>query len=193
MRLLKTEGATEWCEARGIAVNPGRIPNRLGFANRDELGLRVTASREGLRAVDLANVLLRSTLGGDDDEEDFPGGLLWLQDWNMWSETTERVGLMLLERLRGTETLATDLRAAPAQLFAPSEFVLAHASLTLPILFQWDAYVIPPREGLFMFISHHGHVDVVSSSETLHERLRKKFGDSVWSSTVIRGHDIGER
>jgi hypothetical protein len=69
---------------------------------------------------------------------DFRGGLIWLVDWNIWSETTEAVGLAVLEAARISAN-APPVDAAPAQLFDPGEMLGAQIALGLPLLFGWDA------------------------------------------------------
>lgn len=172
--------ATEWCLARGFQVADGELPSaRLSFQNGADNRLRIEVSAKDLRPVELAYSLLMAGVK-DYEQQNFSGALLWLQDWDIRSETTERVGQELLKCLRGSNPLAGDLSGAPAQLFGGSELVTAQAALTLPILFQWDAYLVPESAGFAAFVSNDRYVDVRAATPGLAEQLVELFESGRW-------------
>src|ERR1700682_4939978 len=119
MELLTAKVARGWCEARNVVVNDDAIPCRRLLLRDDALQVRVNVPKEALRSVALAYVVVMTGLV-DDDEGRFEGGLLWLVDWDIGSETTERVGLRFLRAVRGG---ISEFLEKPAQLFTAAEFV----------------------------------------------------------------------
>jgi hypothetical protein len=107
------------------------------------------------------------------------GGLVWLADWNIWSETTERVGQRLLEALRGGNA-APALSDSPASLVTEGELVDTQALLALPILFQWDAYFIPASCRFVAFVSHHEFVKLGSRDDSSFDSLMMRFVSGGW-------------
>ncbi|CAA9324925.1 MAG: hypothetical protein AVDCRST_MAG68-2031 [uncultured Gemmatimonadetes bacterium] len=57
----------------------------------------------------------------------------------------------------------------------------AHSLLTLPLLFQWDAYLVPISASFVVFISHDGYIDVFAESSDEYNRLRDYFQTGGWS------------
>jgi hypothetical protein len=176
MRLTREE-AVRWCAERGVEARLERFAT-LGLAGSVE-SIWIRVPPEDRRSVALACVLLMSEVE-DDLEESFAGGLLWLTDWDIWSEITERVGLLLLAGLRG----GADPRESPAELFEAARLPAAQAALTLPLLFQWDAWFVPSVPRWAAAVSHHGHVDVVADSDARLAALFERFQQGGWEPTL---------
>lgn len=176
MEILAAKAARSWCETRNIVVNNDVIPSERVSLTVDAFRLRVKIPRESLRSIALCYVLLMTGLM-DDDEANFEGGLIWLMDWDIGSETTERVGLSILRAVRKGNSSFLE---QPAQLFNESEFVDANAMLSLPTLFQWDAFFIPASGATVAFISHEGHIEVTCRAQLEYKRLTSRFCKGVW-------------
>ncbi len=71
------------------------------------------------------------------------------------------------------------LEEKPAHLFAPDEIYEAHSYLLLPVIFGWDASLIPDSGDYFVSISHHGVERVVCRNAGTYEQLRNRLKD--WS------------
>lgn len=114
----------------------------------------------------------------DFSEDRYEGGLLYLQNWAIGSESIEQVGYALLARIRGEEELAVG--DSPGHQIEPAEFVLAQTMLSIPMLFGWDAWYVAKNRSLSAAISHDGFVDLFSPSEHQTEDLRHRLdGQSV--------------
>jgi hypothetical protein len=176
MQLLTAKAARSWCEARNVVVSDGAIASRLLSLSEGAFQLRVKVPHEALRSVALAYVLVMTGLV-DDDEQNFEGGLLWLADWDIGSETTERVGLRIL---RGVRDGNAEFLDKPAQLFNDAEFVDANTSLSLPALFQWDAFFVPASGATLVFVSHEGYVQITCRGQLEYKRLASRFRHGNW-------------
>src|SRR3989449_6216296 len=91
MHALGFEDARQWCLARGIRADLARLVS-LSFQGGSSNCLEIPLPREATRSMALAYILLM-TLVPDDDESKFEGVLVWIRQWGIWSETTERVGM----------------------------------------------------------------------------------------------------
>jgi hypothetical protein len=176
MHLLTAKAAQRWCEARNVVVGDDAIPSRLLSLGESTFQLDVKVPHEALRSVALAYVLVMTGLV-DDDAQNFEGGLVWLADWDMGSETTDRVGLRLLRAVRDGDA---ELLDKPAQLFNGAEFVDANTTLSLLALFQWDAFFIPASGSTLVFVSHEGYVQLTCRGQLEYERLTSRFRHGNW-------------
>jgi hypothetical protein len=157
MQLLDSSEAARWCGDRGITFTHD-WPHRLAITGGHPLGIHVMVPEPGLQAVFMAHRLV--TAGASETpEENFRGALLWLQDWGIWNESMDGTGEALLDGLRGNHPLAADWKAAPAQLYSQEELAGARAAAFVPLMFQWDAYLVPASGDIVYSISHHGLVE----------------------------------
>jgi hypothetical protein len=176
MELLTGKAARSWCETRNVIVNDDAIPSGRLSLSEDAFQVRVNVPHEALPSIALAYVLVMTGLV-DDEEENFEGGLLWLMDWDIGSETTERVGLRLLRAVRDGDA---GFLAKPAQLFTTTEFVDANTALSLPALFQWDAFFVPASGTTLVFVSHEGYVQLTCRGQLEYKRLASRFRHGNW-------------
>lgn len=178
MELLSSDQAKEWCRERGLAIQSD-FPFSIEFPPENGTPLGVPLPRDAQRSIALANVILMSVVE-EDDEDRFEGGLLWFRDWNIGSETVQRVGLNLLQRVRGSPTDVYDLSGRPAHLLDRSQLVTAQTLLMLPMVFRWDAYYVPHSGRWLAFVSHEGFVQVQTQSELLASELAGRFDRGGW-------------
>lgn len=171
MQLLSDEDAQAWCTVRGAAVESlGSGPPSFidGMTSR----MRVAIPNEATAAVGLAYVLVMAGVP-DHAEAQFQGALLWLRRWHLWSESIDRVGELLLvganEEIPGIDTL----EATPGLAFPRGAFARVHASLCVPMLFQWDAWYCPNGGHLFATLSHHGQLDIFASRVVIRQEMQR--------------------
>lgn len=173
VKALTDQEAIAWCEERSLRVNGDRT--LLSLRDQAEVGcVELSVPKESPRALAMAYVVLMTSLK-DDKETNFDGALVWLTAWDIWSETSERVGWRLMELLRGASGEHRSLADAPALLFDRDELVEAHACLTLTMFFQWDAYVVPASGDHFVRVSHEGLLHVVAGTRLGRKRLLARF------------------
>jgi hypothetical protein len=110
----------------------------------------------------------------EDDEAQFEGAVLWVTDYAIWSPTFERVGLGLLDALAPESKFGS----SRILLFDRHELVYAQSILTLCLLFEWDAYLVPISGESIAFVSHDGPVQVTARTPGLFERLFARFDES---------------
>ena len=173
MRLVSKTDCLNWCRQRGIGISEY---DHLYYERAPIHSLVFDLPSRGLEVIGLSNVLSTNLEG-----EGYSGSLLWLKAWGIWSEDYEEVGLRLFERLiSGPEGQAT-LPDSPGQLFDKNESTDQRAALTVPMLFQWDAYLVPDHGRYVVFVSHDEYVDVVAKTAVELDRL---FGElHAWNPT----------
>lgn len=182
MRVMSDDDAVSWCEGAGFVVDDTVSSTRVKPADAHGSRLRIGISGDATDIVGLAYVLAMT--GVPDYEEDaFSGALIWLQRWEIWSESIDRVGYALVDGIRARSEVARDMDATPAQLFVGGEFIGAHTCLSLPMLFQWDAYFLPAHGHFAAFLSHEGHLDFVPRNQQVQEAILQRF--ERWSPREI--------
>lgn len=179
MILLSDNDARLAIRERGLEVGSGSPRERIVFARGEPPAVRITTPTKSLDQVALAYSLLMSSVHSD-DEQDFPGGILWLQDWNIWSEVPERVGMALFDGLRGFAGFAKPTDEQAALLYDSSELVRLHSALSLVLMFQWDAHYVPSAGGFFAFASHEGYVDIHARTDAHRNALHVRLSEGHW-------------
>jgi len=175
MELFDTATARQWCASQGIHEQRDWM-SRLSFRGGYPVGLRVRVPTEDRGTVALASLLATFPAG----QSPFGGALLWLQTWKIWSEEMDRTGQTMLSGLRREDALAENFDVAPAQLFSGDEFKHAVAEVTVPLLFQWDAHLVPAQSQEICSISHDGYVDLRFRTPARYREWLERCRDSNW-------------
>jgi hypothetical protein len=168
MRAMASDEAKAWCEKRSISVSDNRFLRYGGSKLCFTLGLPEKPSR----LVALAAWLLQRS-----DETPFQGALLWIRQWGIWSKGSEEAGMKIMEALRQAHGEMKPLKDAPAMLFGPEELRDLHAFFIQPLLFGWDAFMVPVSGEYFSFTSHDELICVVAKTEECLRGLMKWLRD----------------
>jgi len=163
MRGLSNNETREWCLGQGLSLTSD---NYLYYDFRDHHSFYVELAGKAQELISLGEYLIPTW-----NETHFQGGLVWMKDWGIWNEHLEKVGSAILRQMRLASSESRPLIDAPAMLFEPSELFELHAYFALPLLFGWDAFVVPAGREYFVFLSHEGLICVVSKSRQVHEQV----------------------
>lgn len=184
MKTLTWEQAAEWANSIGLsatversvqeyATEEGnretvcRINKSIYFPNANPtLRLTIPLPELPYQVAYLANALLPYS-----ESAEFQPCLLWMTDWGIWSDVSERVAKSLVECFRSTRGERNLLIETPAHLFGETEAADAQTLLTIAIVFGWDCYVIPEHGKYYALTSHDEYLEVVSSSNAVHEHF----------------------
>lgn len=174
MRFLTTEEAKSWCQERALSVSA----NQYLRYNHDSqhcftVGLEIKPSR----VIALADYLIPTW-----EDVPFQGALLWIREWGVWGDYAERAGAMIVKQMRLAKGERAPLEERPGHLFGPDEVFEMHSYLLIPLLFGWDAFVVPKSGDYFIFVSHDGVADVVTRTANGAEELRRRVHD--WEPQV---------
>jgi len=176
MRLLGDDEAMQWCQSRGLSVDAKARMAHWEPERGKTLGLTVPTGQSPGSMIAMARACL--LIGTQDSSEpDFGGALVWLLDWDIWSDVTERAGEFLaleITRRDGDRADAT-LLEYPATLFAPNEIVAAQAFLSIPLLWGWDALVVPEPVRAAAFLSHDEGITIVSATQSVAAEMKRRF------------------
>jgi hypothetical protein len=103
----------------------------------------------------------------------------------MWSDSYEVVGAKLWKQLlRGYGHPQDSIESAPGLLFEESDVDDQRAFLTVLMLFQWDATLVPEHGKYFVRISHDGYVQFTARDEPTSRALAVPV--DAWKETERR-------
>jgi hypothetical protein len=190
MKTLTWEQAAEWTNRVGLSATVDRsiqkYPTKNGekesvcrinksiyFPNEDP-ACRLTFSLPKLpyHAAYLANTLLPYSESGE-----FQPCLLWVTDWGIWGEISERVAKSLVQSFRFVHGEEKPLIDTPGHLLGDTEAPDAQTLLTVAMVFGWDCYVIPEHANYYVLTSHDEYLEVVSRNSAIHSHFMGKLKD----------------
>lgn len=185
MQVLSDEAAVQWISEIGFGVD-GTVPfARVQARSMDAKRLRIRIPDEATAVVGLAYMIAMTSVR-DYTEEQFSGAILWLQRWELWSESIDRAGYVFLNGIRSSAGCSLPISSAPAHLFGSGELATAYTVLSLPMMFQWDAYFVSATGEFSARISHDGNLELISPSAELHRVLSERFQqwepEEVWAN-----------
>ncbi len=169
MNFLTMEECRSWCEARQLEVTADRY---LRYELERSLCFTIRLEDKPNGIIGLADYLMPTW-----DEVPFEGALLWIREKGVWSEFSERTGAMIVEQMRLAKGETAPIGERPGHLFGPGELIEMHAYFLVPLLFGWDAFLVPQGRGYFFFVSHDGFVEVVSRSVEELDHVRQRVID----------------
>jgi hypothetical protein len=172
MKLLAEREVEHWCMERGMEVSSS---GRVMFKDQSHRVMAVVRPPESPRRVALAYALLSLDCSAG-DEADFKGCLLRITNMDIWSPALDRAGQRLLEAFLPNARSDAYL----SWWFTPDEFVGAHALLTLPLLFEWDAYLVSGSAHLAVYISHDGPVEISTKMQPVLENTAERLEEWGW-------------
>ena len=146
MKSLTKLEASNWCVSEGMTVTRTCF---LLYEQSELFAFGITLDRRPSRLIAFANQLVPTWR-----DQPFPGALLWLKEWGLWDAHSEAVGSTILEALRTANGDHHPAAQRPGLLFGPAELMLAHSFFAVPLLFGWDAFLVPAGQGFFIFVSH---------------------------------------
>jgi hypothetical protein len=167
MKALTSQEAKTWCDQRSIHV----AEDGYLYYGNPKLDFTIELLEKASRLTALAAWLLPES-----EKIPFQGALLWVKEWGIWAQHSEEAGMKIIETLRLAHGETRSLKAAPAMLFGPQELRDLHAFFIQPLVFGWDAFMIPVSEDYFVFNSHDEIICVIAKTEeekvTLMTRLQ---------------------
>jgi hypothetical protein len=169
MKLFTAEEVRAWCGAHDLEINSNRF---LNYGTENLYCFSISLEEKASRVIALADYLVPTW-----PDIPFAGALLWIRERGMWGDFSENTGAMMLRQMRMANGATKPLEGFPGQLFAADELAEFHSYFLLPLLFGWDAFVIPEGKDYFLFVSHDGIVEVVSQKAGTLEELRLRVSN----------------
>lgn len=172
MKPLGDSDAEQWCSEHGIAVSPS---GRMLFPDQSHRVMALLRAPEASRRVALAHALLCLD-SKDGDASDFRGCLIRITDMDIWSPALDQAGQRLLAAFPPVTQGAT---YATWRLDS-GEFESAHALLVIPLLFDWDAYLVSASGDYVVFVSHDGPIEISTRTLQLFEETTERLESWGW-------------
>lgn len=166
MNFLTTEEAKNWCQARGLTVTPDRY---LCYAPATQYCFTVGLEEKPSRVIALADHLVPTW-----KEFPFEGALLWIRERGIWGDYSEQTGITIVRQMRRAKGDIEPFEKRPGHIFEPEELIEMHSFLVIPMLFGWDAFLIPQNRDYFVFVSHDSILAAVSRTPEGSEELRRR-------------------
>jgi len=146
MLALSFPEVSAWCDRHGVQISPN---GRLGTERPTESLGKIDLPHQPHQLPILVGHLLDIATLLDNSET-----MLWIVEWRIWNDDITATGIEALQRLRLSTGSSASVEDSPGQIFSPSEHNLAVASCLMPLLFGWDAYIVPASGEPAIFISH---------------------------------------
>lgn len=181
LKFFTTEETKSWCETHGLKVTDNRF---LHYENQH--CITIVLKEEPSRVIALADYLVPTW-----EDVPFEGALLWIRQRGVWGDHSEKTGAMIVQLMRLAKGEVESLEVRPGHLFGPEELFEMHSHFVIPMLFGWDAFLVPENPDYFVFVSHDGVVEVVSRTAEKAEELRVRLRswnpreDKTWYSQLV--------
>jgi len=169
MKFFTTQEAKGWCEARGLKVTDNHY---LRYEPEHPHCFTVGLEDKPSSVIAMAEYLMPSW-----EEVPFEGALLWIRERGIWGDHSERTGGVIIEQMRLARGEAAALAERPAHLFSRDEVYETHSFFLIPVLFGWDAFLVPECGDYFVFASHDGVAEVVGRTANKAEELQARMKD----------------
>jgi hypothetical protein len=169
VKFLTTEEAKSWCQARALKVTADRY---LHYEPDNPHCFTLGLEEKPSRVIALADYLVPTW-----EDVPFQGALLWIRERGVWGDYSEKAGEMIVQQMRLAKGESEPLEKRPGHLFGPDELFEMHSYFVVPMLFGWDAFVVPESGDYFVFVSHDGVAEVVARSADKVEELRQRVED----------------
>ncbi len=169
METLTDAQARECCRNERINVTMKRF---LAYETAERLSFSVPLVEKPSRIIALANYLVPAW-----DAASFKGALLWMREWEIGDDDSERTKLMIIDQMRRGAGVKTSLRETPAALFDSNELPRMYSHFVLPLLFGWDAFLVPAGQNYFVFVSHDEVAYVVARDRETYNTVFQRVHD----------------
>jgi hypothetical protein len=166
VKFLTTEELLVWCESHGLKVSADRY---LRYASENLYCFSIRLEDKASRVIALADYLVPTW-----KDVPFEGALLWIRERGVWGDFSENTGAAIVEQMRVAKGATEPLERRPGHLFGSEEVFEMHSYFVIPLLFGWDAFLIPKGKDYFLFVSHDGVVGVVSGTQETHAALYQR-------------------
>lgn len=177
MTTLTHEDVLQWCTERHLLFDRWQFLHFGPGQNVLELPFPSVAHK----APPFANLLY----GLLEEFSPFQSLLFWVKKTGIFSDRWDDIGLRQLELERIAHGEKRSLFDSPGHLFHPEEELDVIGMSVLPMLYGWDAYLIPDSARLFAYISHDEYLQVGFQDPALEPVLMEQC--KIWNPQVRGG------
>lgn len=121
----------------------------------------------------LASILPSLLTGFDADN--WTGGAVIYQDFDVWNHRNNVEGWTMIERIRAGYGELRPFSEATVNVFRDTDIFILPAFLLAPLIYGWDAHYVPLDRGCYASISHDGYWTVTTETEQDYARLQDKL------------------
>ena len=177
MKCLTTEEAKLWCEAHGLK---GTAYGFLYYGSENSRCFTIELADKPSRIIILPRFLVPPWEGVS-----FGGAFLWIRERGIWDDFSENTADMIVQQMRLARGERETLEKRPGQLFGPEELFEMYSFFIVPLLYGWDAFLIPEGMDYFLFVSHDEYVTVVCRTQEAYDDMYR--GAHSWNPQEDKG------
>jgi hypothetical protein len=175
MRTISVSDRNEWLIARGLVNLLGDSPVSLPWVDREAWAFKkdgklVTVTMPQ-RAVDIIYLSNQLTTG---PQNAFKGSMCWLSGWGMSCEYEGNPGIALYRKFLPVDKHPID---GLGILFDKEEKDDQSAALAVPLVWRWDACMMPEDGSYFVKFSNDECVDIYTKSDHMVDEWMRWLGD----------------
>jgi hypothetical protein len=138
MRVLSKEETIDWCGKHEIALS------KFGLPERSDTSAKFIIPEDAQKRINLVSRGMAAF-------REAPLFLVWFHDWAVWPSGQR---MHVFDRFRMSYGESRPLINSPGHVFDKDEIEDAISFVTLSALFLWDCYVVTPKRGMLLFLSH---------------------------------------
>lgn len=169
MKSVESHERQEWLKKRGLLLAGGRWPHGelWEFAECREL-IVIPMPKDAVDIIFLSN---RLSTGPRDD---FKGSIFWLSCWSVSSDYEARPGIALYRKFLPEKKHPID---GLGILFDEDEMADQAAAMAIPMIWRWDACMLPQDGEYFIETSNDEFVDIKVRSKALADEWMKYLSE----------------
>jgi len=132
------------------------------------ISITVRMPQRGVDVISLSNLL---TTG---PKKIYGGSIFWLSGWGMSCDYEANPGIALYKKFLPEKKHPIE---GIGLVFDESERADQSAAITIPIIWRWDAYMVPKYGDYFVQFSNDEFIDIVTKSESMVNEWMKWLSD----------------
>ena len=109
------------------------------------------------------------------EPENWSGGAIVYQDFDVWSHKANVEGWTMIERIRAGYGELRPFNQATVNEFRDNDSQILPAFLLAPLIYGWDCFYIPYTRGTFAYISHDGYWCINTETDMDYQQLQCKL------------------
>jgi hypothetical protein len=166
MTTLTREEVLQWCTKQELVLDRSSF---VHFSSNERV-LRLAFPKLIYRAPVLTNFLY----GLLQDGSPFKSLLFWVKQIGIWGDRWDAIGIRQLALERKAKGDERNLYDAPGHIFSAEEELDTIGVSVLPMIYGWDAYLIPDSAEMFVYISHDEYVEIGFKNPALESTLMEQ-------------------
>jgi hypothetical protein len=177
MRTINNARRQEWLKKRGLQNIYKEWPNESWCFNEQQEKLSCKNKPKSItlkmpqRGVD---IIFLSNLLTTGPKKIYGGSIFWLSGWGMSCDHEGNPGIALYKKFLPANKHPID---GMGLIFEESEMADQSAAIAIPIIWRWDAYMMPENGNYIVQFSNEEFIDIETKSEAMADEWMEWLSD----------------